>query len=311
VSSPSGSVPVLFLVFNRPEPTARVLGAIRRASPRRLFVAADGPRPGNPKDAVACREVRELLQKGIDWQCRVEFLARGANLGCRNAVSSAISWFFDNVEEGIILEDDCLPSEGFFSFCSSLLARYRDEPRVAHIGGFNCQWGRMRGSGSYYFSRYFHVWGWATWRRAWSGYDVDMRDYPSFLAGGGLENLFSRPALREFWKENFDAAHAGTLNTWDYQWVYRNFKDDRLAAVPNWNLVENIGFGSDATHTGGRAGRMPHASGDFPTEIVHPSFLLPDQAADDFTYRSQLKLGMVHDAKRLVKRLVRSRGSDS
>ena len=155
---------------------------------------------------------------------------------------AAISWFFENVQEGIILEDDCLPAQTFFSFCTSLLARYRNEPRVAHIGGFNCQFGRKRGNASYYFSRVFHCWGWATWSRAWKGFDFEMKDYRPFLAANGMERLFSDKVVQDFWRGNFDAAAYGDGSIWDYQWVYKNLKEERLAVIPNWNMVENIVF---------------------------------------------------------------------
>lgn len=295
--------PVLFLVFNRPETTERVLEAIRAVKPQRMFVAADGPRPGHAPDRQRCARVLEVVEKGIDWDCDVRYLKRDENLGCRRAVSSAISWFYDAVGEGVILEDDCLPATGFFQFCSVLLERFRDDPRIAHIGGFNCQNGRNRGSGSYYFSRYFHVWGWATWRRAWLGYDVDMHDYRSFVACGGLRDLFDRPSVRDFWKEILDETAAGKVDTWDYQWAYANFKESRLAVVPQRNMVENIGFGTDATHTSSRSRRAP-AEERPAEEIVHPEFMLPSKAADDFTYRHHLHLGLFHDAKHALKRFL-------
>jgi hypothetical protein len=296
--------PILLLVFNRPETTRRVLEAIRRIVPTRLYVAADGPRSGHERDAGRCAEVRDLVHRGIDWDCDIQYLERETNLGCRRAVSSAITWFFEKVEEGIILEDDCLPAPQFFPFCSNLLARYQDVPRVAHIGGYNCQLGRKRGEGSYYFSKYFHVWGWASWRRAWNGYDVEMHDYQLFIKSGGLENLFDRRSLRAYWRDIFDATAAGVVNTWDYQWVYRNFKDDRLSVVPNINMIENIGFGKEATHTSSHAGRMPAAASGISQEILHPRFILPCKAADDFTYRSHLKLGAFYDGKHIVKRIL-------
>jgi len=309
--SSARDTPVLFLVFNRPEPTRRVLETIRRAAPRRLFVAVDGPRPGNERDASHCPQVLQLIREGVDWDCRIEYLRRETNLGCRAAVSSGISWFFEQVNEGIILEDDCLPSAEFFQFCSSLLEKHRDAQRVAHIGGFNCQLGKRRGTASYYFSRYFHIWGWATWRRAWRGYDVDMRDYPLFLREHGLENLFDRQSLRDYWKDIFDATAAGAVNTWDYQWVYRNLKDDRLAAVPNYNMVENIGYGTEATHTSGGKGATLAAESGIPTQIVHPQIVLPCREADEFTYRRHLRLDRFHDLKQAAKRLlgVRRRGA--
>lgn len=302
------STPVLFIVFNRPETTRRVFEAIRQAAPARLFVAADGPRIDKPGDVKKCDEVFSIVKSGIDWPCEVQYLRREHNLGCKNAVSSAIDWFFKNVEEGIILEDDCLPSPSFFPFCAELLNRYRNESRVAHIGGFNCQAGQPRGTASYYFSRYFHVWGWASWRRAWYGYDPVMKDYSQFLAEGILDKLFERKAPREFWKRNFDAVVSGLIDTWDYQWVYRNFKDDRLAAVANYNLVENIGFGEGATHTGSALKGLSRVSNRLPSEIAHPLFIVPDRTADDFTYRHHVGLDWWYDLKRPARKFIRALG---
>ncbi len=301
---PVFATPVLFLVFNRPETTRRVLEAIRRVQPGRLYVAADGVRADHAEDKERCEKVLDLIRSGIDWDCDVKYLSRSRNLGCKHAVSSAITWFFQNVDEGIIIEDDCLPAPQFFHFCTALLARYRDVPRVAHVCGFNCQRGRVRGDGSYYFSRYFHVWGWASWRRAWSGYDVEMRDYRAFLESGCLDNLFERRSLREYWREIFDATAAGKVNTWDYQWVYRNFKEDRLAVVPNFNMMENIGFGASATHTSSGSRRAPPVASAIPDVFVPPSFTVPSRAADDFTYRNHLKLGRFYDMKHAVKRVL-------
>lgn len=296
--------PVLFLVFNRPETTRQVLREIRQVAPKRLFVAADGPRPSNPTDPAKCREVLSIIEQGIDWDCKADYLVRKTNLGCGQAVSSAITWFFENVPEGIILEDDCKPAPRFFPFCCELLERYRDVPRVAQIGGFNCQFGRKRGNASYYFSRYFHIWGWASWRRAWEGYDFSMRDYPQFLGERAFESLFDRQAIREFWKYNFDSVFKGQATTWDYQWAYHNFKRDALAIVPNVNMVENTGFGTDATHTFDGSRKQPPVDGSGCRDLIHPSFVLASREADDFTYRNHLKLGRFHEAKQLVKRML-------
>jgi hypothetical protein len=162
----------------------------------------------------------------------------------------------------------------------------------------------MRGKASYYISRYFHVWGWASWRRAWDGFDFEMKDYSEFLAEHGLESLFSRRSIQDFWKDIFDATAAGKVDTWDYQWAYKNFKEDRLAVVPNLNLIENIGFGRGATHTKARSSRMPAVASDFPVEIMHPALILPCAAADDYTYRHQLGLGRFHDLKQFAKRVL-------
>jgi len=295
--------PVLLIVFNRPDLTRQVLQAVAGAAPRRLFVAADGPRPGRAEDQRLCRAVLDLVRSSVRWPCTLEILERGENLGCGRGPASAISWFFERVEEGIILEDDCLPAPEFFPFCSSLLAHYRDEPRVGQVAGFNCQFGRTRGDGSYYFSQYFHCWGWATWRRAWRDFDYHMTDYPQFLRDNGLERLFSRRSVREFWKGNFDSAIRGDGTIWDYQWVYCNLKAGRLSAVPNWNMIRNIGFGSDATHTRERDPRLPPVNPRPNSELVHPGAVAPDLEADEFTYRNQLRLNAWHDVKQVFKRV--------
>ena len=301
----SAIAPVLLIVFNRPETTLRVLEAVGRARPRRLFVAADGPRHDHPLDKEQCRRTLQAVRDGIHWKCDVEYVVRDRNLGCGRAPASAISWFFQKVEEGIILEDDCVPVDQFFSFCSSLLEKYRKESRVAHIGGFNCQFGRRRGNASYYFSRIFHCWGWASWRRAWSGFDFEMKDYQAFLAEKGLDNLFPRRAIRDFWKENLDQAANGDGSIWDYQWVYKNLKENSLAIVPNWNMVENIGFGEWATHTAAKRDRMPGIPSDIPSELTHPRFIIPDHAADEYTYRRHMKMGMWHETKQVIKRVLK------
>jgi hypothetical protein len=297
---------VLLIVFNRPDTTRRILDAIAPAAPRRLFIASDGPRAGNAEDTEKCAAVRREVRKPIGWDCQVSYLEQKENLGCGRGPSAAITWFFENVEEGIILEDDCLPSPQFFPFCASVLEKYRDEARVGHVGGFNCQFGRSRGNASYYFSRYFHAWGWATWRRAWKDFDFAMADYPVFKVERVLQDIFDRPAVREFWAGNFEAVRGGRDDIWDYQWVYANVKKDRLAIVPNCNMVENIGFRADATHTSRHRGRVPPV-GNLPTgEVTHPVFIMASREADEFTFRTHVGLGRFHDAKRLVKKVLRA-----
>lgn len=272
------TTPVLFLVFNRPETTAVVFEEIRKAQPLYLYVAADGAR--SPEEQLKVEQVRDIVQK-VDWDCEVKTLFRAQNLGCRKAVSTAIDWFFSHVEEGIILEDDCLPSESFFAFCSHLLAEYRNDDRIGHIGGSNFQMGKTIGDGSYYFSRLTHVWGWASWRRVWNTYDVDMKSFEQFTVNH-LENLASHAAYRNIWYRNLSATFHQNINTWDYQYAYCNLINNRLSIIPNSNMIKNIGFGEDATHT---FGDHPHAN--LPTheitEIIAPSFFIPDAQADLFT----------------------------
>ena len=284
------TTPVLMAIFNRPDTTKQVFDQVRAARPQKLFVAADAPRVDAPTDGELCENALSCVTEHIDWPCELKVLRRSKNLGCKLSMSTAISWFLDAVPAGIILEDDCVPSPSFFTFCEAMLARYQDDERIGHIGGFNCQHGRKRGSGSYYFSRLFHVWGWATWRRAWQGYDAAIPDYTEFLRDEVLEDLFDIAIIRRFWKHNFDTVFEGSLDTWDYQWVYKNFKEGRLAITPNTSLVRNIGFRGDATHTTNASLEMASIeAGDWEGDLP-PTFVVPDRTADAFTYKSHLGL---------------------
>jgi len=276
--------PVLFLVFNRPETTVRVFEAIRAAKPPRLYVAADGPRTGYQGEAECCAEVRRIAT-AIDWPCEVKTLFRESNLGCRDAVSSAVTWFFDNETEGIILEDDCLPCLDFFLFAQTLLERYRNDIRVMQICGGNFSSGLKFGRASYYFSKYAHIWGWASWRRAWQHYDVDMKDLPSFLSCRMLECIFPwQPVVQRRWEQILRKTYERSpdFNTWDCQWTYALFKQGGLCLFPNLNLVMNIG--GDGTHNvNAKLMSIPFGSLG---EISHPEFPLPDLEADRLLYNT-------------------------
>jgi hypothetical protein len=275
--------PVLFLIFNRPDTTVQVFAAIAKAKPRRLFVVADGPRPEKTGESETCQATREIIKR-IDWDCEVKTLFRDRNLGCKEAVSSAITWFFEHVEEGIILEDDCLPSDSFFSFCAELLEKYRDDKRVMMISGDNFQDGISRGDASYYFSKIPHIWGWATWRRAWHLYDKEMQSFPTFVKQKGIYHVSPEVDVQNFWLSCFIPAYRGEINTWDYQWVYTILSRDGLSICPQINMVSNIGFGGDATHTcvgdhGANLNRFELYG------IIHPSALEAHLEADSYTYK--------------------------
>lgn len=225
-----------------------MLSAIAKARPKKLFVAADGPREDIEKEAELCEEVRKVIGRNVSWKCEVETLYREKNLGCKKAVSSAIDWFFAKNEAGIVLEDDTLPSVSFFRFAECLLERHAHDEKVMHISGDNFQDGRIRGDGAYYFSRFAHSWGWATWRRAWAHYDVDMQGFASYWPDI-KEQHQSMPEWAAFWEPLFQQTVSGAIGTWDYQWHYAISKQGGLCAIPNLSLVSNIGTGMDATHT--------------------------------------------------------------
>ncbi len=273
--------PVLFLIFNRPDKTKQVFEAIRQAQPAQLFVAADGPRKDRQEEQELCKQTREIIN-AIDWKCELKTLYRSENLGCKIAVSSAINWFFDNVEEGIILEDDCLPNQSFFHFCDTLLNHYRDDERIMHIGGSNFQDGQIRGDGSYYFSNIYHIWGWATWKRAWRYYNLEMKNWDTFLNKRSINRLFSERGHRQYFIDVFNAIKTNKLNTWDYQWVLSCWTNDGLSIIPNFNLVSNIGYGDEATHTSS-GNDLSNRKVEELMEIVIPSNFEKNLLADKYT----------------------------
>lgn len=280
---PSLNTAVLFLVFNRPDTTGRVFEAIRQAKPPRLYVAADGPRTGRPGEVEKVAEVRRIAT-AVDWPCEVKTLFREENLGCKRAVSSAITWFFEQEEQGIILEDDCLPHPDFFVFCETLLNRYADDERVWMVTGDNFQNGRRRGEATYYFSKYNHIWGWASWRRAWDRYSVDLPFWPEWRDSGYWLATVPDRVERRYWEKIFDSVYEGNIDTWDYQWTACTWRNGGLTATPNVNLISNIGFNAEATHTastGSPLANMPTASLG---EITHPLLVERDVDADRYVF---------------------------
>jgi hypothetical protein len=282
------SSPVLFLVFRRPEPTARVFQAIRAARPARLYIAADGARGDKPGEMELCAAVREIVA-AVDWPCEVKTLFRDANLGCKIAVSSAIDWFFASEEQGIILEDDCLPSPSFFAYCDALLHHHKDDERVMSICGSNAINVPAVGAESYFYSRHCRVWGWATWRRAWQHYDVTMGDWPEFRVQRGLQHWSSDEyEFESYWTDILDRTFAGEIDTWDYQWMFACWAHGGLACRPYQNLISNLGFGEDATHT--FDSEHPNANAarhDLSLPIVHPGRIFRNLYADQVTQRTQ------------------------
>jgi len=240
--------PILFIIFNRQEETRRVFAKIREVRPKFLYIAADGPRPDKIDEDKQCEDTRGIICQ-VDWECEVSTLFHESNLGCREAVSTAISWFFDNVDAGIILEDDCVPANSFFFFCQELLDRYKNDERVMMINGNNYYLGEEKISHSYYFSRYTHVAGWATWRRAWNCFDVDIKLWPHVRDNNILNEIFEKVRLSWFWEKMFHIVYQKELNCWGYQWFFACLVKNGLSIVPRVNLISNIGYNENATHT--------------------------------------------------------------
>lgn len=296
---PITTPPVLFIIFSRPETTRLTFEAIRQAKPSRLFVAADGPRANRPGEAEKCAETRAIIS-GVDWDCEVKTLFRDHNLGCGRGPADAIHWFFSHVEDGIILEDDILPSQDFFRFCGEMLQRYRDDVRVMQVGGINWLAKHPTTHGySYRFSRFCETWGWATWRRAWKLYDFEIKSYGEVREGDYFGNCFGSVFQEDHFRRIFDSTygHTNEIDWWDYQWEYAMRVNAGLSIIPNKNLIRNIGLGQGATHTThteGRGADLKHEPLSFP--LKHPPFVVPAFKEDEelfngmwVTYKTRLK----------------------
>jgi hypothetical protein len=281
--------PVLFLIFNRPDTTLRVFNEIRKVKPLRLYIAADGPRTDRENEVELCQKTISIVQQ-VDWECEVKTLFRQSNLGCKNAISSALDWFFDQEEEGIILEDDCLPAQSFFYYCDTLLETYRFDTRIRHIAGCNLGLGKKWGDATTYFSNQTYVWGWASWRRAWNDYDKDLKKYNENEIEHQLYTIFNNSFVVDIWKNIFKRVKAGEIDTWDYQLAITNYFNGGLAINSNINLISNIGFREDATHTVDLSSDYANIPLEEITEITYPQYILPDKRADYSVFNHTYKI---------------------
>lgn len=289
---------VALIIFNRPDTTREVFEAIRRARPRNLYVIADGPRAGHPDDSVKCAEARSIIE-GVDWPCNVRKNYAERNLGCGVRVSSGLDWVFETCEDAIILEDDCVPSQAFFLFCSAMLERYRDDRRIMHISGSNFNVERTRNSESYLFSRYSHIWGWATWRRAWAMYDYEMTLWPKFRAERRMHDILSSAKEIRYWSRFFDGVTNKQIDTWDYQWMFAIWANRGLCVTPKKNLITNIGF--TGAHTAEMSGaHAREVSDDF--KITGYPAIMRDEWYDAYHFEHHF---WTHFHKRIIRKLKR------
>ncbi len=276
--------PVLFAVFNRPEATELVFNEISKAKPKKLLIVADGPRANQPGDLEKVAAVQSIVGR-VNWDCETLTNISTVNLGAKIRLTSGLDWAFSQVSEVIILEDDCLPDLTFFRFCQELIDLHRHDQRVGMISGNNFQFGRHRNDDSYYYSRYGHIWGWATWRDRWVGsYDVSMSRWPRVRDEGWLSDLVGNRKESAYWNRIFERSYRGELDAWDYQWVFTNWIEGRASIVPTVNLVSNIGFNRHATHTTGASdlANVARVPASFP--LKHPIGRFKNLEADEFTY---------------------------
>jgi hypothetical protein len=282
-------VPVLFLVFNRPYHTRQTFEALRKIKPRYLYIGADGPREGNARDVKKCQEVRNIAT-AVDWECEIKTLFNQKNLGTKIAVSNAITWFFNEVEEGIIIEDDCVPDPTFYNFASAMLDLYRHDERIMHINGTNLLMGKqIVTDSSYYYSNLCQVWGWATWRRAWQHFDAFMKDFEAIDKVQLLSTISDDPAVSNYWYGCLDSVYRGEVDTWDYQWFYAFWKKRGTAVTPSLNMVSNIGFGEEGTRTIIKFNPFSKMKRYPMKKIIHPPAFAINESADRYSNEQKFR----------------------
>jgi hypothetical protein len=278
--------PILFIIFNRKDVALKSLAAIKKSRPKKIYISGDGPRSTVEQDKEKVKNTREAILAAIDWDCEIKTLFQEKNLGCGPGVYTAINWFFKNEEQGIILEDDCVASESFFPFCETLLERYQYDDRIGLISGFN-QVGAIPVNDSYCFSRYAVCWGWATWRRAWEHMDYDITWKSGEYEKSILSNCGYLGKDYTYWKRRIKALETGLVSAWDFQWCYSVASQNQLAIFSEVNLISNIGYGEDATHSS----KSPFMNYDKREELTfplrHPTYVLPHTDFDKAFYKER------------------------
>ena len=275
-------VPVLLVFYRRPDTTKRVFEAIRAARPTKLFLATSAPNPDRPVDKELCNATREVVAN-IDWPCEVYRDYREERIDADHGVPTAVSWMFEHVDRGIILEDDCVPNISFFNFCEELLEKYKGDRRVMSISGSNFQDGNFRGNASYYFSNYAMTWGWATWKRAWDLYDPNLKKFPDFVQHNSIAKIVQNKKEQAYWVTFFNKLYTKKFAFWDTTWIFAVMSNGGLSISSNYNLIQNIGFGSSATHTKEDTGLSLQLQDVH--HIIHPDHVEADQAADTYFYK--------------------------
>lgn len=275
--------PVLIIIFNRPDKVERLIASLQALKPAKIYVSADGPRASVATDIARCASARLALSK-IDWPCEVFTNFHECNTGADFGPEKAINWFFSKVDEGIILEDDCMAHPDFFRFAEAMLVRYRNNDQIMMISGNNFQNGISRSEGSYYFSKYPSTWGWASWRRAWKYYDTNTSEYKTFINKNTLDTICQSKIEKKYWSNFFAKINSGKLKHWDIKWIFAIWNNNGLVITPNVNLVTNVGFGQDATHTFKHDDKMVVKTVGL-GEIIPPTTITVNKEADAYLFK--------------------------
>jgi hypothetical protein len=290
IKSEGFDIPILFIIFNRPDTTEKVFEKIRAIKPKYLYVSSDGARTNKIGEKEMCEAAKEIIN-GIDWDCELKTNYSEINCGCKTGIGKGIHWFFENVECGIILEADCVPDLSFFNFCKVMLEKYKDDKRIMFIGGSNFQGSKKRGQASYYFSKHCHSWGWAMWKDRWNKYDANMSDYNDDEFNKLVANVTDDKGVRNYYKRFFGLVKNNIIDTWDFQWTWTMWKNNGLSIVPNINLIKNIGFRKDAVHCTSPISKLANIKTGNLSEIIFNDNVQQDKEADRYAYYHKIKQG--------------------
>jgi len=273
------NIPIVIFLFNRPEETKILFEEIRKLAPSQLFIVADGPRENNNEDQQLCEKVRTLAST-VNWPCKVFRLFADSNIGCRNAVPKGLNWVFDQVEECIILEDDCIPDTSFFTFCATLLEYYRNDDKIMTIGGHRFDGPDLYEGQNYFFSKYPSTWGWATWKRAWKKFDINMSIWPKVRDTNWLKDILENEIYVGYWRRTFNKMY-NNLNTWDYAWTFCCWLHGGVSIRPTINMITNMGFGPTATHNKEiNSSTVMRNAAAFRFPIIHPPKIAVDNETE-------------------------------
>jgi hypothetical protein len=306
------TVPVLFLVFNRIDLTKETFEAIRKAKPQKLYIASDGARESRHGEGLKVDSIREFVLNSIDWECEVKTLFRKKNLGCKNAISEAIDWVFENEDKAIILEDDCVPSMSFFYYCQEMLEKYEQDDNIMHISGTYYLEDYAKINSSYYLSKLLGIWGWATWKRAWRHYDSSMEGYTTNRDSGLILEYFHDYDITNLKIKYFDDVFYNQNGTnWDPVWAYAIVKNNAFCISPTVNLVKNTGFqdGIEATH-GAIDSFKIYSDFDYDNydNISHPDILIYNLDIDTMHFNKIIKVSdpacIVFDYKHYARKVL-------
>ena len=282
------TTPLLLLIFNRPKETEILIKRLSIFKPKKIYVFSDGPRTHSLTDNINCRKSKSIIEK-ISWKCEIKKNYQKKNLGLKKAISKGISWFFQNEKRGLILEDDCIPNRDFFEFCTWGLKKFNNDSKVGSITGNNFLNNQVKIKNSYYFSKYAHCWGWATWRNRWELYDKNIKFWNKWRKSKNFESIFNSKLEKKYWIKIFDNVKENNINSWAYPWNLCLWYHKKIVLTPKFNLVSNIGISKDATHTYFKNDNVSYQVKKLKKPYIKHTSMQINDMADNYVFKNHLK----------------------